>query len=127
MLSALESAEAAENVAGIGQRQMDRIASMQKTTPWVAAIDGACLGGGLETAMAMSQRIATSSSKTQLGVPEVMLGLLPGAGGTQRLPWGVPPHKAAWAQGALTKARAPQAAPVVSPHKELLGTSLDAA
>ena len=86
MLSALESAEAAENVAGIGQRQMDRIASMQKTTPWVAAIDGACLGGGLEVAMSCAHRVATSSSKTVLGLPEVMLGLLPGSGGTQRLP-----------------------------------------
>ena len=54
--------------------------------PWIAAIDGACLGGGLEMAMTCSQRIASSSPKTVLGVPEVMLGLLPGWGGTQRLP-----------------------------------------
>ena len=148
MLEALESSAAAEEVAGIGQKGMDRIAAMQKKKPWVAAIDGAglhlhrhlplppptstshplhplhllhllhlhflhllhllhlllllllllrldlhlrlpssgaCLGGGLEMAMACSYRVATASPKTVLGLPEVMLGLLPGSGGTQRL------------------------------------------
>ena len=54
--------------------------------PVVAAIHGACLGGGLELALACDYRIATTASCTVLGLPEVMLGLLPGAGGTQRLP-----------------------------------------
>ena len=54
--------------------------------PVVAAIHGACLGGGLETALACRYRIATDDPKTSLGQPEVMLGLIPGAGGTQRLP-----------------------------------------
>lgn len=58
----------------------------QLKKPVVAAIDGACLGGGLELALACSRRIATDGAKTQLGLPEVKLGLLPGAGGTQRLP-----------------------------------------
>jgi len=44
------------------------------------------MGGGLELAMACHYRIAVDSPKTQLALPEVMLGLLPGAGGTQRLP-----------------------------------------
>ena len=52
--------------------------------PVVAAIDGTCLGGGLELAMAAHYRIASADAK--LGLPEVKLGLLPGAGGTQRLP-----------------------------------------
>ena len=52
--------------------------------PIVAAIHGTALGGGLETAMVCHYRVAVPSAK--LGVPEVKLGLLPGAGGTQRLP-----------------------------------------
>jgi 3-hydroxyacyl-CoA dehydrogenase len=52
--------------------------------PVVAAIHGTALGGGLETALACHWRVATPSAK--LGLPEVKLGLLPGAGGTQRLP-----------------------------------------
>lgn len=54
--------------------------------PIVAAINGSCLGGGLEFAIACQYRVATKSKKTVLGTPEVLLGLLPGAGGTQRLP-----------------------------------------
>jgi 3-hydroxyacyl-CoA dehydrogenase/enoyl-CoA hydratase/3-hydroxybutyryl-CoA epimerase len=54
--------------------------------PVVMAIDGACLGGGLELALTGSMRIATDGRKTQLGQPEVQLGVLPAGGGTQRLP-----------------------------------------
>lgn len=54
------------------------------TKPIVAAISGTCLGGGLELALACHYRIATAGAK--LGLPEVKLGLIPGAGGTQRLP-----------------------------------------
>jgi 3-hydroxyacyl-CoA dehydrogenase len=52
--------------------------------PVVAAIEGACLGGGLELALACHFRVASDAAK--LGLPEVKIGLLPGAGGTQRLP-----------------------------------------
>tara|TARA_B110000090_G_scaffold115_1_gene115 strand:+ start:1 stop:1869 length:1869 start_codon:yes stop_codon:yes gene_type:complete len=54
--------------------------------PVVAAINGPCLGGGLELALACHGRVCSDSVKTALGVPEVQLGLLPGGGGTQRLP-----------------------------------------
>lgn len=54
--------------------------------PTVAAIHGACLGGGLELALACDLRVATDHEKTRLGLPEVQLGLIPGLGGTQRLP-----------------------------------------
>ena len=52
----------------------------------VCAIDGVCLGGGLELALAFDYRIASTAKSTRLGVPEVQLGVLPGGGGTQRLP-----------------------------------------
>jgi 3-hydroxyacyl-CoA dehydrogenase/enoyl-CoA hydratase/3-hydroxybutyryl-CoA epimerase len=67
-----------------GQQGFERLASFPK--PVVAAIHGACLGGGLEWALACHGRVASDAPRTQLGVPEVQLGLLPGAGGTQRLP-----------------------------------------
>jgi 3-hydroxyacyl-CoA dehydrogenase len=60
--------------------------------PIVAAIDGAALGGGLEVALACDERIVTS--RARLGLPEVKLGLLPGAGGTQRLPLAIGPVEA---------------------------------
>ena len=54
--------------------------------PVVAAINGKCLGGGLEIAMACHYRIVLDDGKARLGLPEVKLGLLPGGGGTQRMP-----------------------------------------
>lgn len=54
--------------------------------PVVAAIDGPALGGGLELALACARRVVSDSVKTTLALPEVKLGLIPGAGGTQRLP-----------------------------------------
>ncbi len=56
------------------------------TKPYVAAVNGLALGGGLELAMACRARIVVDDARTQLGLPEVRWGLLPGAGGTQRLP-----------------------------------------
>ncbi len=54
--------------------------------PKIAAIHGSCLGGGLELALTCDYRVATTHRKTKLGLPEVNLGVIPGAGGTQRLP-----------------------------------------
>jgi enoyl-CoA hydratase len=64
------------------RRVYDRIASL--STVSIAAIEGLALGGGLELALACTLRIG--SRDAQLGLPEVKLGLVPGAGGTQRLP-----------------------------------------
>ncbi|GBG26215.1 Trifunctional enzyme subunit alpha, mitochondrial [Hondaea fermentalgiana] len=83
-LDNMKSAADAEAASKMGQAMCDRLANSKK--PIVAAINGSCLGGGLEVAMACTYRIATSNKKTSLGLPEVQLGLLPGAGGTQRLP-----------------------------------------
>ncbi|QOT81938.1 enoyl-CoA hydratase-related protein [Cupriavidus basilensis] len=54
--------------------------------PVVAAINGSAIGGGLEVALACHHRIATDDNATRIGMPEVTLGLMPGSGGTQRLP-----------------------------------------
>jgi 3-hydroxyacyl-CoA dehydrogenase len=68
-----------------GRNFLDVLTAFEKSTkPIVAAIHGTALGGGLETALVCHYRIAVPSTK--LGVPEVNLGLLPGGGGTQRLP-----------------------------------------
>jgi 3-hydroxyacyl-CoA dehydrogenase/enoyl-CoA hydratase/3-hydroxybutyryl-CoA epimerase len=65
-------------------RQFVRLEASKK--PWVAAVNGIALGGGLELAMACQARLVTDEPRTVLGLPEVRWGLLPGAGGTQRLP-----------------------------------------
>ena len=65
-------------------RQFVRLEALAK--PTVAAINGLAFGGGLELTMACSYRIVADDPRIQLGTPEVLLGLLPGAGGTQRLP-----------------------------------------
>ncbi|MBZ4416789.1 fatty acid oxidation complex subunit alpha FadJ [Myxococcus sp. RHSTA-1-4] len=83
-LQTIKTAEEATAISRNGQEGFDRLDAFPK--PVVAAIHGACLGGGLEWALACDYRIATDSPKTSLGLPEVQLGLIPGAGGTQRLP-----------------------------------------
>ncbi|XP_033644913.1 trifunctional enzyme subunit alpha, mitochondrial-like [Asterias rubens] len=84
MLASCKSAEEIVELSMNGQKLLARVESSPK--PVVAAIMGTCLGGGLEVALSCHYRIAVNNSKTMLAVPEVMLGLLPGAGGTQRLP-----------------------------------------
>ncbi|MBF0237958.1 MAG: enoyl-CoA hydratase/isomerase family protein [SAR324 cluster bacterium] len=83
-LKAAKSASEIEALSRTGHKIMNQLESSAK--PVVAAIHGPCMGGGLEVALACHYRIATDSEKTVLALPEVMLGLLPGAGGTQRLP-----------------------------------------
>ncbi|MCI4395700.1 hypothetical protein PGIGA_G00195030 [Pangasianodon gigas] len=84
MIKACTSTEEVTSLSQEGQKMFEQIE--KSPIPVVAAINGSCLGGGLEFAIACQYRVATKSKKTVLGTPEVMLGLLPGAGGTQRLP-----------------------------------------
>lgn len=80
----LASRDAALTLVEEGQALIERLALLRK--PVVAAIHGACLGGGLEAALACAYRVATDHPKTMLGLPEVQLGIIPAAGGCQRLP-----------------------------------------
>ena len=84
MLRAVERAEQAADLSRTGQRALAALAELR--VPVVAAIHGACLGGGLELSLACTLRVASSDEKTKLGLPEVQLGVLPALGGTQRLP-----------------------------------------
>ena len=84
MLDGVQSAEEGTRISREAQKGMNAIEAFPK--PVIAAIDGTALGGGLELALACHARVATRNSKTKLGLPESQLGLLPGAGGTQRLP-----------------------------------------
>jgi 3-hydroxyacyl-CoA dehydrogenase / enoyl-CoA hydratase / 3-hydroxybutyryl-CoA epimerase len=83
-LSGLATAAEGESLSRTAHALLSRLESLR--IPVVAAIDGVALGGGLEVALACTYRIATDSRRTKLGLPEVQLGVLPGAGGTQRLP-----------------------------------------
>ncbi len=83
-LTAITTRAEAERASFEGQELINRVESFSK--PVVAAIHGTCLGAGLEFALACHYRVATDHPKTQLGLPEVQLGLIPGAGGCQRLP-----------------------------------------
>lgn len=80
----IQDAEAGTAMSHAGQDLVNRVEAFPK--PVVAAIHGACLGAGLELALACTWRIATDHPRTQLGLPEVQIGILPGAGGCQRLP-----------------------------------------
>jgi 3-hydroxyacyl-CoA dehydrogenase/enoyl-CoA hydratase/3-hydroxybutyryl-CoA epimerase len=88
-LEAVETAEQAEAGVAGAHEVFARLEALTTDhgKPVIAAIHGACLGGGLEFAMACSGRISSDdASVTQFGQPEIRLGLIPGAGGTQRLP-----------------------------------------
>ncbi len=80
----LRTPDDATRLSRDGQLLMQKVAD--STKPIVTAIHGACLGGGLELALATDYRVASDHPKTQLGLPEVQLGLIPGAGGSNRLP-----------------------------------------
>ena len=83
-LSRIETAEQAFDLVEDLKGSLRKLETSAK--PVVAAMTGTALGGGLEIALACHYRIAIDSPKTKLGLPEVKLGLLPGGGGTQRLP-----------------------------------------
>jgi enoyl-CoA hydratase/carnithine racemase len=82
MLQAVKGAAESRSLTAVFHKTLNQIEEMRK--PVIAAIHGFCLGGGLELALACHMRVA--GEKAQFGVPEIKLGVFPGAGGTQRLP-----------------------------------------
>src|SRR6516164_6944979 len=96
--------------------------------PWVAAINGTALGGGFELALACHRRIAADNPRTRLGQPEVKIGLLPGAGGTQRIARMLPPSDALQfllkgEQVQLNRAKAMKLVDTVVPKADLIRTA----
>lgn len=87
-LSTIDSVDAGRTAVTGGQEVLARLENVHKRhkKPVVAAIHGPALGGGCELALACSYRIVTNDPSTEIGQPEIKLGLIPGAGGTQRLP-----------------------------------------
>ena len=83
-IGAMTDREQAKSLIRRAHAAFQRLASLR--CPTVAAIDGVCLGGGTELALACDSRIAAEEPRTQIGLPEVMLGIFPGFGGTARLP-----------------------------------------
>jgi len=83
-LERIRDAAHAEELSRAGQRIFGKIEKLD--VPTVAAINGACLGGGCEMVLACTARVASDNRKTQIGLPETQLGIVPGWGGTQRLP-----------------------------------------
>ena len=80
----LKNEQEAYDLIRQGQLILDKLAALP--IPTIAMIDGFCLGGGMELALACRYRIATTEQSTKLGLPEVLLGIHPGWGGTIRMP-----------------------------------------
>lgn len=84
IIESIDSTGRAAELCRRGHALMNRVAASRK--PFVAAVNGVCLGGGFELALACHARVLSDHPRTAVGLPEVQLGILPGFGGTQRLP-----------------------------------------
>ncbi len=84
MFKSRETSAELSELSWTGHEILLRIEQSKK--PVIACINGSCMGGGTELALACHYRIVSDDSSTKIGLPEVQLGLLPGMGGTQRLP-----------------------------------------
>jgi 3-hydroxyacyl-CoA dehydrogenase/enoyl-CoA hydratase/3-hydroxybutyryl-CoA epimerase len=94
MFDTIQEAKASGDKEAGTQKLFDRAGAMSQIfrkletsgKPWVSAINGVCMGGALELSLACHGRIAADSPKVKLALPEVKIGIFPGAGGTQRVP-----------------------------------------
>jgi 3-hydroxyacyl-CoA dehydrogenase/enoyl-CoA hydratase/3-hydroxybutyryl-CoA epimerase len=98
--------------------------------PWVAAINGTALGGGLELCLACHHRVASDNAKTRVGLPEIKIGIFPGAGGTQRVARMMPPADALQMllkgeQLKVDRAKAMKLIDAVVPPADLIKTAKD--
>lgn len=91
-IAAIKDSADAEAKSGSGQEVLNRLDDLP--FPTIAVVDGAAMGGGLELALACDYRLATDNPRTKLGLPETGLGIIPGFGGTYRLPRTVGPAQA---------------------------------
>jgi 3-hydroxyacyl-CoA dehydrogenase / enoyl-CoA hydratase / 3-hydroxybutyryl-CoA epimerase len=98
--------------------------------PWVCALNGTAMGGGFEFALACHYRVAADNPKTRLGLPEVKIGLFPGAGGTQRVARMLPPADALQFllkgdQLKVDRAKAMKLIDAVVPQADLIKAAMD--
>jgi enoyl-CoA hydratase/carnithine racemase len=124
-ISEFADAERAREVSGIFRAALDALAAVPR--PVLAALNGVALGGGLELALACDLRVAADSAR--VGQPEILLGIIPGAGATQRLPRLIGPARAKELVWSGRQVRADEAFAIglvdrVVPGDELLDTAL---
>src|SRR5471032_3190718 len=127
-----EGAEAAAGFMFDESRKLSQLYRRLETCgkPWVCALNGTAMGGGFEFALACHQRIAADNPKTRLGLPEIKIGLFPGAGGTQRIARMIQPADALQFllkgdQLALDRAKAMKLVDAVVPAADLVKAAKD--
>src|SRR5476651_871884 len=127
-----EGEEAAAGFVFTESRKLSQLYRRIETSgkPWAAAINGTALGGGFELALACHRRVATQDDKTRLGLPEIKVGLFPGAGGTTRMARMLAPADALQFllkgdQLKLDRAKAMKLIDVVVPQADLVKTAKD--
>ena len=131
-LAKAQGEEAAATMLFAESRKLSQLYRRIETCgkPFVAAINGTALGGGFELCLACHQRIAADNGKTRLGLPEVKIGLFPGAGGTQRIARMMPPADALQFllkgdQLNLTRAKTMKLVDAVVPAADLIKAAKD--
>ena len=131
-LAASQGAEAANATLFEESRKLSLLYRRIETCgkPWVAAINGTAVGGGFELTLACHHRIAADNGRTRLGLPEIKIGLFPGAGGTQRVARMLPPSDALQFllkgdQLQLNRAKAMKLIDAVVPQGDLIKAAKD--
>ncbi|MGC1464352.1 MAG: 3-hydroxyacyl-CoA dehydrogenase NAD-binding domain-containing protein [Pseudolabrys sp.] len=124
--------EAAASMLFDESRKLSQVFRRLETSgkPWVAAINGTAVGGGFELCLACHYRVAAENARARVGLPEIKIGLFPGAGGTQRIARMMPPGDALQMllkgdQLRLDRAKAMKLLDVIVPAADLIQTAKD--